>query len=388
MRARHRTRMLFLFNDATPVSDRSRHATRPNMDHTQPTALNDRIDATLDGIEPITRFGHVTAVIGPVIRAAVPDVKIDELCTIHRRGHEPLPAQVIGFDRRDVLLMPLGDLSHIAARARVEPTGAGATVPAGPPVRARVLNAVGQPIDQLGPLPPQPRVPLHAPPPHPLTRLPIDQPLATGVAAIDGPLTIGLGQRVGIFAGAGVGKSTLLSMIARNVDADVVVVALIGERGREVREFLSDGLGSDGLAKATVVVSTSDQPPLLRLNAAYTATAIAEEARARGQRVVLMMDSVTRFARALRDVGLAAGEPPGRQGYPASVFATLPRLFERAGNESARVHHGVLHRPGHRRRPRRAGQRRDHEPARWAHHPFPQGRQQRTVPRRRRPPQP
>jgi FliI/YscN family ATPase len=172
------------------------------------------------------------------------------------------------------------------------------------------------------------------PPPNPLQRARITQPLSTGVKALDAMLTIGIGQRVGIFAAAGGGKSTLLSMIARNVEADSVVLALIGERGREVLGFLQDDLGEEGLKKSTVVVSTAEQPSLLRLKAAYTATAIAEEARRRGERVVLMMDSVTRFARALREVGLAAGEPPGRQGYPASVFATLPVLFERAGNDN------------------------------------------------------
>ena len=161
----------------------------------------------------------------------------------------------------------------------------------------------------------------------------IRTPIATGVRAIDSVLTVGQGQRVGIFAGAGVGKSTLLSMIARGVEADVIVLALIGERGREVRQFIEEDLGEQGLERSTVVVSTSDQPPMLRLKAAYTATAIAERARAEGKRVLLMMDSVTRFARALREIGLAAGQPPGRQGYPASVFATLPVLFERAGND-------------------------------------------------------
>jgi type III secretion protein N (ATPase) len=293
--------------------------------------LDDRL-REFDGVE---RFGHVTAVTGTVIRAIVPDVRIGEICKIRRPGGEDLLAEVVGFDRQDVLLLPLGRLESIAAKAYVVPTGTEPCVPAGPGVRGRVLDALGHPIDNKGPLPtPTIKAPLITPPPNPLHRKRITQPLSTGVRALDGMLSIGLGQRVGIFAAAGGGKSTLLSMITRNVDADCVVMALIGERGREVRSFLEDDLGEEGMKRATIVVSTAEQPALLRLKAAYTATAIAEEARSRGERVVLMMDSVTRFARALREVGLAAGEPPGRQGYPASVFATLPLLFERAGNDN------------------------------------------------------
>lgn len=294
---------------------------------------DEALDQKLGDFHGVKRSGPVTSVIGPVIRAAVPDVKMAEICRIRRSGAEDLLAEVIGFDRQDALLMPLGDLSEIAAHALVEPIDSGAMVAAGAAVKGRVLDAMGRPMDDRGPIVGSEQVPQHSAPPQPLQRLPIDEPLCTGVRAIDGLLTVGRGQRVGIFAAAGVGKSTLLSMIARNVEADTVVVAMIGERGREVRPFLEDGLGKKGAEKSTVVVSTSDQPALLRLKAAYTATAIAEAARNRGEHVVLMMDSVTRFARALRDVGLAAGEPPGRQGYPASVFATLPLLFERAGND-------------------------------------------------------
>jgi len=291
------------------------------------------LDEKLSGFDAVDRWGHVTAVTGIVVRAIVPDVRIGEICKIQRPGLEPLDAEVVGFDRQDVLLMPLGRLESIAPKALVTPAGTDPMVPAGETVRGRVLDAMGRPIDGKGPLRGTTRAPLMLEPPNPLLRRRITEPLSTGVRAIDSMLTVGVGQRVGIFAAAGGGKSTLLSMITRYVDADTVVMALIGERGREVRGFLEDDLGEEGLKRATVVVSTAEQPALLRLKAAYTATAIAEEARSRGERVVLMMDSVTRFARALREVGLAAGEPPGRQGYPASVFATLPVLFERAGND-------------------------------------------------------
>jgi len=290
-------------------------------------------------IAPI-KWGHVTAVTGILIRARVPEVRIGELCRIERAGKPPLDAEVVGFDHEGCLLMPLGDIADIPVKAKVRPAGGSILVPTGPQVRGRVLDALGRPMldtngrpfDGGGPV--EPNWPLMTEPPEPMGRMIIDQPISTGVRAIDSMLTIGKGQRVGIFAGAGVGKSTLLSMIARGVEADSVVLALIGERGREVRQFIEHDLGPEGLGRSTVVVSTSDQPPMLRLKAAYTATAIAEEARSRGERVLLMMDSVTRFARALREIGLATGEPPGRQGYPASVFATLPLLLERAGNSA------------------------------------------------------
>lgn len=280
----------------------------------------------------LRRSGRVTEVIGTIVRAAVPEVHIGELCRIRRPDDSELDAEVVGFDRQDALLMPLGMMETISAGATVVPSGGKPTVPCGEGVRGRVLDALGEPLDGLGPILAGERTTLMRQPPNPLLRARIEEPIQTGVRAIDGMLTMGRGQRIGIFAAAGGGKSTLLSMIARNVDADRVVLALIGERGREVRGFLEDDLGPEGMKKSTIVVSTADQSALLRLRAAYTATAIAEAARDRGERVVLLMDSVTRFARALRDVGLAAGEPPGRQGFPASVFARLPVLFERAGN--------------------------------------------------------
>lgn len=285
------------------------------------------------GMDTVARFGRVTAVTGTIIRARVPDVAIGAHCMIHRDDVGHLLAEVVGFDEQGVVLMPLGNVDAVSMNAQVIPTGSEPTVPAGDRVQGRVLDALGRPVDRGPSVDAADRTKMIAPPPDPLRRIPIDQPLATGVRAIDGLLTVGRGQRVGIFSAAGVGKSTLLGMIARQVQADKVVLALIGERGREVQPFIEKDLGPQGLAKCTVVVSTSDQPALLRLKAAYTASAIAESFRRRGEHVVLMMDSVTRFARALREVGLATGEPPGRQGYPPSVFATLPQLFERAGND-------------------------------------------------------
>lgn len=284
-------------------------------------------------VETVARWGRVTEVTGTILRARVPDVRIGEHCVIRLESAPDLTAEVVGFDSEGVLFMPLGKLDSVSPGAQVIPTGSDPTVSCGAGVRGRVLNALGQPIDGKGPVADDEQTPLIAPPPNPLMRSRIREHVSTGVRAIDAMLTVGRGQRVGIFAAAGGGKSTLLGMIARYAEADSVVLALIGERGREVKPFIEDDLGEEGMAKATVVVSTADQPALLRLKAAYTATAIAEARRRKGERVILMMDSVTRFARALRDVGLAAGEPPGRQGYPPSVYATLPQLFERCGND-------------------------------------------------------
>ncbi|MFQ5590778.1 MAG: FliI/YscN family ATPase [Phycisphaerae bacterium] len=283
--------------------------------------------------DTVARWGRVTAVTGTILRARVPDVRMGEHCMIRRDSAPDLTAEVVGFDEQGVLLMPLGGLESVSSSSQVVPTGRTSMVPCGPSVKGRVLDALGRPIDGLGPVRSEEEAPMMATPPNPLKRRPITEPLSTGIRAIDSLLTIGMGQRVGLFAAAGVGKSTLLGMIARQVKADSVVLALVGERGREVMPFIKQDLGEEGMAKSVVIVSTSDQPSLLRLSAAYTATAVAEGFRSRGERVVLMMDSVTRFARALREVGLAVGEPPGRQGYPPSVFATLPWLFERAGND-------------------------------------------------------
>lgn len=297
---------------------------------------NDQIGKLLGNLEDLqltTVNGRITEIVGMLIRAIVPQVKIGEICLIKREG-EPLRAEVVGFTQEEVILSPLGEMTGIGPSSEVIPTRLPLHIKVGPQLLGRVLNGLGEPLDEdtKGPLILEETYPVIQSPPDPLTRMPVDKPISVGVRAIDGVLTTGLGQRVGIFAAAGGGKSTLLGMIARNAVADVNVISLIGERGRELREFIEKDLGPEGLKRSVVIVSTSDQASQLRLNAAYVGTAIAEYFRDQGKSVILMMDSVTRFARALREVGLAAGEPPARAGYTPSVFSTLPKLLERTGN--------------------------------------------------------
>ena len=290
----------------------------------------DKLLHHLEDVELTAVHGRITEVIGMLIRAVVPQVKMGELCMIKREG-EPLPAEVVGFTKDEVLLSPLGDMKGIGPSSEVIPMRMPMHIKVGPQLLGRVLNGMGQPIDDKGPLHCDITYPVFNSPPDPLKRSLIEKPISVGVRAIDSTLTCGIGQRMGIFAGAGVGKSTLLGMIARNAVADINVIALIGERGREVREFLLNDLGVEGMKRSVIIVSTSDQAAQMRLNAAYVGTAIAEYFRDQGKSVILMMDSITRFARALREIGLAAGEPPARAGYTPSVFATLPRLLERSG---------------------------------------------------------
>jgi type III secretion protein N (ATPase) len=293
----------------------------------------DKLISHLEDVELTTVHGRITEVVGMLIRAIIPQVKMGEVCLIKRVG-EPLAAEVVGFTKEEVILSPLGDMAGIGPSSEVIPLRMPMHIKVGPQLLGRVINGLGKPLDEeeKGPLVLEESYPVYNTPPDPLKRALITKPLNVGVRAIDGILTVGKGQRVGIFAGAGVGKSTLLGMIARNAVADVNVIALIGERGREVREFLLNDLGPEGMKRSVIVVSTSDQAAQMRLNAAYVGTAIAEYFRALGKSVILMMDSVTRYARALREIGLAAGEPPARAGYTPSVFATLPRLLERSGN--------------------------------------------------------
>lgn len=294
----------------------------------------EKIIGGLDDLQIATVNGRITETVGMLIKAIVPNVKIGEVCLIKREGMEPLRAEVVGFTKDEVFLSPLGEMTGIGPSSEVVPTHLPLHIKVGPNLLGRVLNGLGEPLDveTKGPLIRDEIYPVWQSPPDPLKRKRILEPISVGVRAIDGILTTGLGQRVGIFAAAGGGKSTLLGMIARNAVADVNVISLIGERGRELRDFIEKDLGPEGLKKSVLVISTSDQASQLRLNAAYVGTAIAEYFRDQGKSVILMMDSVTRFARALREVGLAAGEPPARAGYTPSVFSTLPKLLERSGN--------------------------------------------------------
>jgi type III secretion protein N (ATPase) len=277
--------------------------------------------------------GRVISVTGLSLRFAMPGARVGDMVRVKRRG-EPLTCEVVGFDEGAAIAMPLGALAGVGPDDDVESTGGAWTVCAGDHLLGRVLDGLGRPFDG-GPAIEGELVPVDRDPPGALERRPVARPLATGVRVIDGLLTLGAGQRIGLFAGSGVGKSTLLGAIARGAEADVVVVALVGERGREVGEFLERSLGVEARKKSVVVVATSDVAALERIRAAQVATAYAEHFRDKGARVLLLVDSITRFARAQREVGLAAGEPPVRRGYPPSVFAALPRLLERSG-QSAR----------------------------------------------------
>lgn len=275
--------------------------------------------------------GRATQVIGLVIESDGPNARIGERCQIEVGPNDFIDAEVVGFRGDRVLLMPLGEMLGVRAGCLVRGTGRCLDVPVGSGLLGRAISGLGQPIDGLGPLETTRTYPVSSSPPNALERQMIQTPFETGVRAIDGLMTFGIGQRVGIFSGSGVGKSTLLGMIARNGAADVNVIALVGERGREVREFIENDLGPEGMARSVVVCATSDEPALVRVKAALTATAISEYFRDLGKNVLLMMDSVTRFAMAQREVGLAVGEPPSSRGYTPSVFSMLPRLMERAG---------------------------------------------------------
>jgi flagellum-specific ATP synthase len=283
----------------------------------------------------IRRYGRVNQVIGLVIEGLGPVAAIGDICRIQLKGKgESIPAEVVGFRDHKILLMPLGDSRGIQPGDPIFPMGVPAQAQVGRDLLGRVLDGMGNPIDNRGPLAGEKEYPLYASPTDPIFRRRITQPVDVGVKAINALLAIGKGQRMAVFSGSGVGKSTLLGMMARHTTAQVNVVALIGERGREVREFIEKDLGEEGLKKSVVVVATSDQHPLLRMRGAYLATAIAEYFRDQNHDVLMMMDSVTRFAMAAREVGLAIGEPPASKGYTPSVFAQLPKLLERVGTSA------------------------------------------------------
>ncbi len=290
-----------------------------------------RYHQALKGLNTVRLAGRVVQVVGLTIEATGLDCQIGEVCEIRAANSPPLLSEVVGFHDQRALLMPLGDMQGIQPGSPITPLRTVLRAPVGRGLLGRVLDGLGNPIDDLGPLGRMETVPTYNAAPHPLHRQPIDQPLVTGMRAIDSLLTCGKGQRLGIFSGSGVGKSTLMGSIARSSRADVSVIALVGERGREVQEFVDRDLGKEGLERSVVVVSTSDQPALVRLKAAWVATTIAEHFRNQGLDVTFLMDSVTRFAMAQREVGLAIGEPPASKGYTPSVFALLPKLLERAG---------------------------------------------------------
>lgn len=300
------------------------------MDTPRTISLSDYFQV-LEQTDTLINRGQVNQVVGHVIEAAGPAVHLGELCMLHCGDHV-CRAEVVGFRGHTVLLMPLDEMTGVRSGTPVVATGQPQLFPVGPELLGRVLDPFGKPLDGM----PQPitahRYPLDRDPPSPLSRQRIEEILPLGVRAVDMTLTCGMGQRMGIFAGSGVGKSTLLGMMARNAEADVNVIALVGERGREVREFIEKDLGEDGLKRSVVVAVTSDQPALLRIKGAYAATSVAEYFRDQGLKVLLMLDSVTRFAMARREIGLAIGEPPATRGYPPSMYALLPRLLERSGN--------------------------------------------------------
>ncbi|MDK9717990.1 MAG: FliI/YscN family ATPase [Trichlorobacter sp.] len=286
----------------------------------------------VESVNPVRLHGKVTQVVGLVIEGYCPDTSVGAICEIRPKDGSPIPAEVVGFRDNKTLLMPLGDLRGVGLDSLIAVRRDKATLKVGPGLLGRVIDGLGNPIDDKGPLRLDEEYPIYAAPVNPMTRPPIRRPLDLGIRSINGLLTCGQGQRVGIMAGSGVGKSTLLGMIARYTEADVNVIALIGERGRELREFIEKDLQDQGLHKSVVVVATSDQPPLVRMRGAYLATTIAEYFKDQGKKVLMMMDSATRFAMAMREVGLAIGEPPTTKGYTPSVFAALPKLLERTGN--------------------------------------------------------
>ena len=310
------------------VSETKAALRRSDSEHASLTHYRQKVQNTV----PVKTYGHVTQVVGLIVEANGPAVKLGAMCDILASPNEPpVTAEVLGFRDRTVLMMPLEEIRSIGPGSKVVARGEKASIAVGPKLLGRVIDGLGTPIDGQGPVPSEVDYPIYASPINPLLRQRIKTPLDLGVRVINGLLTVGCGQRMGIFAGSGVGKSVLMGMIARESSADVNVIALIGERGRELNDFLEKELGEEGLRKSVVVVATSDHLPLVRVRGAFVATAIAEYFRDQGMSVNLMMDSLTRFAMAQREIGLALGEPPTTKGYTPSVFTMLPKLLERAG---------------------------------------------------------
>ncbi|MBR0597531.1 flagellar protein export ATPase FliI [Sinanaerobacter chloroacetimidivorans] len=292
-----------------------------------------KYNKTIRNTDSFRYFGKIDKVIGMMIESTGPECKVGDLCRIYNRGLEKsISAEVVGFRGNKVLLMPYEEPEGISPGNLVESTNSSLKIGVSESLIGRVINAVGEPMDDMGPVLCNTQYEVQSTSANPLSRPRIQEILEFGVKAIDGLLTIGKGQRMGIFAGSGVGKSTLMGMIARNVKADVNVIALVGERGREVREFLERDLGEEGLARSVLVVATSDQPPMQRMKCAMVATTIAEYFKDQGKDVLLMMDSLTRFAMAQREIGLATGEPPVARGYTPSIYSMMPKLLERTGN--------------------------------------------------------
>jgi len=286
----------------------------------------------LEEIDPIKSIGRVTRAVGLIVEARGPAVSVGDLCHLSSScGTKTAMLEVVGFRDNHVLLMPLGQMPPVKSGDTIIAAGVSNRIKVGNELLGRTINSLGQPLDNFGEIKTAESYPLNRPTTNPLERTGIDEALETGIRVIDGLLTIGAGQRIGIFGGSGVGKSTLLGMMAKRSDADINVIALIGERGREVREFIENELGEEGMERSVVLVSTSDDSALVRIRAALAATAIAEYFKDQGSNVLLIMDSVTRFCMAQREIGLAAGEPPSSRGYTPSVFSMLPRLLERAG---------------------------------------------------------
>ncbi|MBN2397384.1 MAG: flagellar protein export ATPase FliI [Deltaproteobacteria bacterium] len=293
----------------------------------------ERYRRTVEDINPFNTYGKVSGVIGLLVEGHNPEASIGEMCRVYPDGTgRTISAEVVGFRKEKVLLMPFGGLDGVGPGCRILTTGKKSKVRVGRGLLGRVIDGRGNPIDDGGPIETEGEYPVYADPINPLKRSRIKEPMDLGIRAINGLFSCGKGQRMGIFSGSGVGKSVLLGMIARNTRADINVIGLVGERGREVREFIENSLGKGGLARSVLVVATSDMHPLIRMRAAYVATAIAEYFRDQGMDVLLMVDSLTRFAMAQREVGLSVGEPPTTKGYTPSVFSLMPKLLERAGS--------------------------------------------------------